>query len=678
MLKGSRLWRWGILALAVSLAACGEGGNATDAKAGNTAPTISGTPAILVAQGATYQFKPSAADADGDALIFGIDAKPAWATFDTSTGQLTGTPTSADVGVDPGVVIWVSDGHSQTTLPAFDLTVTAQPSGPNRAPLISGSPSTTIVAGTTYTFTPTASDADGNALSFTIRNKPAWATFSVATGQLQGVPQVANVGTFADIGISVSDGQATVALAAFAIAVTAPTTNSAPVISGAPVTSVEAGQAYMFVPTASDADGDTLTFSVAGLPAWAAFDTATGRLAGTPPAGTTGTFSNIVIRVTDGKAMASLAPFAISVTAATSNHAPTITGTPGTSVKPGAAYTFQPTGADADGDTLTYTIANRPTWATFSTATGRLQGTPTAPNIGTYANIVISVSDGKATAALAAFSINVPNTPPTISGSPATTASVGTAYAFTPTASDADPGTTLTFSIANKPSWASFSTSNGALTGTPSAAGTFATITISVSDGKAATALAAFSIVVTQPNRAPTISGNPPTAVMQGTAYAFTPTASDADSDTLTFSISNKPAWASFSTSTGSLSGTPGAGDVGTTSGIVISVSDGKASAVALAAFNIAVQAVATGSATLSWTPPTQNTDGSALTDLTGFKVYWGTTQGSYPNSASVGANVTAYVVTNLVPGTYFFVATAVNSAGAESQFSTSASKAVQ
>jgi hypothetical protein len=110
----------------------------------------------------------------------------------------------------------------------------------------------------------------------------------------------------------------------------------------------------------------------------------------------------------------------------------------------------------------------------------------------------------------------------------------------------------------------------------------------------------------------------------------------------------------------------------------VISVSDGKASAVALAAFNIAVQAVATGSATLSWTPPTQNTDGSALTDLTGFKVYWGTTQGSYPNSASVGANVTAYVVTNLVPGTYFFVATAVNSAGAESQFSTSASKAVQ
>jgi hypothetical protein len=126
------------------------------------------------------------------------------------------------------------------------------------------------------------------------------------------------------------------------------------------------------------------------------------------------------------------------------------------------------------------------------------------------------------------------------------------------------------------------------------------------------------------------------------------------------------------------LSGTPGAGDVGTTSGIVISVSDGEATT-ALAAFNVTVQAVATGSATLSWLPPTTNTDGTPLTNLAGYKVYWGTQQGTYPNSATLNnPGLTSYIVDNLVPGTYFFVATAVSGSGAESTFSNVASKTIQ
>jgi len=678
MMDDARLGRWGGLGLAVLLAACSQSPDGTTDSTGNTAPTISGTPGTSVAQGATYQFVPSATDSDGDALIFGIDAKPSWATFNTATGQLSGTPGAADVGVDRGIVIWVSDGKAQTTLPAFDLTVTAQSSGPNRAPIISGTPPTTVVAGATYTFTPTASDADGDPLTFAIHNKPAWATFSASTGQLMGVPPSA--GTFSAIGISVSDGKAAVALTDFDILVTPSTTNHAPVISGTPMTSVEAGQPYTFVPTASDPDGDPLTFSAAGVPGWAAFDAATGRLSGTPPTGTTGTFANIVISVSDGKLSASLAAFAITVSAPTTNRPPTISGTPATTAPQGVQYAFQPTAADPDNDPLTFTIANRPTWATFNTSTGRLQGTPSAANTGTYANIVISVSDGKASTPLAAFAITVANTPPTISGSPSTTASVGTAYAFTPTANDVDAGTTFTFSIANKPAWLTFSTTTGQLTGTPASGnvGTFANVTISVSDGKASASLAAFSIVVTQPNRAPTISGTPPTSVLQGSAYAFTPTASDADNDPLTFSITNMPAWAAFSTSTGALTGTPGAADVGTYANIQISVSDGKAAPVSLAAFSVTVQAVATGSATLTWTAPTQNTDGSALTDLAGYKIYWGTTQGSYPNSTTLNnPGLTTYVVTNLVSGTWYFAATAVNSVGVESAFSAPASKTI-
>jgi hypothetical protein len=469
-------------------------------------------------------------------------------------------------------------------------------------------------------------------------------------------------------------------LPSFTIVVTPPPVNRPPVISGTPMTSVEAGAAYTFVPTASDPDNDALTFSISGRPSWASFDTGLGRLAGTPPAGTSGTFGNIVISVSDGSGSASLPAFAITVTAATSNRAPTISGSPATTATQGTLYAFQPTATDPDGNALTFSIANRPTWATFNVATGVLQGTPGAAHIRTYNNIVISVSDGTAAAALPAFSITVAssNTPPTISGTPPTTATVGSQYTFTPTASDANGGT-LTFSIVNRPSWATFTATTGRLQGTPGAAnvGTFADIRISVSDGQDTTALAPFSIAVSQPNRAPTISGTPGTAVMQGTQYTFTPTASDPDGNTLTFSVTNPPAWATFDTATGRLSGTPGPQHVGATSGIVISVSDGTLSA-ALPAFTLTVQAVATGSAALSWTPPTQNTDGSPLTNLAGYKVYWGNMLGNYPNSVALNnPGLTSYVVVNLVPGTYFFVVTAVNSVGTESIFSAPASKTI-
>ncbi len=248
-----------------------------------------------------------------------------------------------------------------------------------------------------------------------------------------------------------------------------------------------------------------------------------------------------------------------------------------------------------------------------------------------------------------------------------------------PAANDAD-GDTLTFSIANLPGWATFSATTGRLQGTPATAniGTFTNIAITVSDGQLSAQLASFSIVVNAAaNQPPTISGVPPTAVIVGAGYSFTPTANDPDGDPLSFSLVNGPAWASLDATTGRLSGTPGVEHIGTTMGVVIRVDDGEATA-ALAAFNLTVQAVATGSATLSWTPPTTNADGSPLTNLAGYRVYWGTQPGDYPNSVTLSnPGLTSYVVDNLVPGTHYFVATAVNMAGNESVFSGVGSKTI-
>lgn len=175
-------------------------------------------------------------------------------------------------------------------------------------------------------------------------------------------------------------------------------------------------------------------------------------------------------------------------------------------------------------------------------------------------------------------------------------------------------------------------------------------------------------------NRAPSISGTATTSATVGASYSFTPTATDPDGNVLAFSISNKPAWATFNTSTGALAGTPNA--AGTFSNIVITVSDGTATA-ALASF--AINVTATGSATLSWVAPTQNTDGSALTDLAGYTIYYGTSSSSLSSTVSVNSpSTTTHTIPTLVTGrTYYFAIASVNNAGISSDLSSVASKTI-
>lgn len=271
------------------------------------------------------------------------------------------------------------------------------------------------------------------------------------------------------------------------------------------------------------------------------------------------------------------------------------------------------------------------------------------------------------------------NSAPAISGSPATQVTTGSAYNFLPSAVDRD-GQALTFAIANRPAWATFNTSTGLLSGTPgtAAVGAYSGIVISVSDGESSSALSAFTItVVAAHNGTPSIFGAPATRVVAGTAYAFTPVASDPDGATLAFSIARKPDWAVFNVSTGALTGTPSAAQAGTYSNIVITVSDGVSS-VSLPAFAITVDPPpSVGTAALSWSTPTQNTDGTPLTNLAGFRVYHGSNAGALTDVRSVSLPATTYEFTGLASGTHYFAVTALNAAGVESALSAIGSKSI-
>ncbi|HVC30294.1 MAG TPA: fibronectin type III domain-containing protein [Steroidobacteraceae bacterium] len=94
-------------------------------------------------------------------------------------------------------------------------------------------------------------------------------------------------------------------------------------------------------------------------------------------------------------------------------------------------------------------------------------------------------------------------------------------------------------------------------------------------------------------------------------------------------------------------------------------------SATSNAAGNGSLPAASTGAVTLNWTAPTENTDGSPLTDLSGYAIHYGTASGDYTQTISVSnAGIATYVVDNLTPGTYYFSVAAVNGQGTESPMS--------
>ena len=268
----------------------------------------------------------------------------------------------------------------------------------------------------------------------------------------------------------------------------------------------------------------------------------------------------------------------------------------------------------------------------------------------------------------------------TITGTPPATATVGKEYYFVPVVQNANQKT-LQFNYVSRPAWSADYMGSGAIIGTPTAPGVYSNIQIQAWDGEHFAETAPFTItVVGAGSTSLKISGTPAATATVGKFYSFTPTVVAPAGSSLTYSVSNKPSWTQFSSATGSLAGTPGAGNVATDSDIVMTVSDGAKSA-SLAAFNIAVQSAssgATGEATLSWSKPTDNTNGTPLTNLAGYVVRYGTNPAALSSQISVGsANTTDVEINNLSPGNWYFEVASVNTANMESEFSSAVSKTI-
>ncbi|MEI7245979.1 putative Ig domain-containing protein [Pectobacterium carotovorum] len=585
----------------------------------NASPVVSGTIAAQsIAQGGSLNVTVPAGtftDPDGDTLTLSATladgtALPAWLSFNPTTGTFSGTPANGDVG-SLTIKVTATDGSNASVSTTFGLTVT----NVNDAPVVAtpipaqsiaqdGSLSFTVPAGTFTdpdgdTLTLSATLADGTAL-------PAWLSFNPATGTFSGTPANGDVGSLT-IKVTATDGSNASVSTTFGLTVT--NVNDAPVVATPiPAQSVaQDGSLSFTVPagTFTDPDGDTLTLSATladgtALPAWLSFNPATGTFSGTPASGDIGNLT-IKVTATDGSSASVSTTFSLTVT--TVNEAPVVSGTiAAQSIAQGGNLNVTiPAGTftDPDGDTLTLsaTLADGttlPSWLSFNPATGTFSGTPANGDVGSL-TIKVTATDGSNASVSTTFGLTVTNVndAPVVSGTipPQNIAQGGSLNITIPAGTFTDPdGDTLTLSATLAdgtalPSWLSFNPATGTFSGTPGN-GDVGNLTIKVTatDGSSASVSTTFGLSVTNVNDAPVVSGTiAAQSIAQGGSLNVTipaGTFTDPDGDTLTLSATLAdgtalPAWLSFNPATGTFSGTPANGDVGSLT-IKVTATDGS------------------------------------------------------------------------------------------------------
>ena len=482
----------------------------------------------MVNEGQQLTFTVSATDGDaGDTLTYSATGLPTESTFNAGTRTFTWTPTYNQAGTYP-VTFTVSDGI-WTDTEAITINVT----NANRAPVLASIGVKSTNENQLLTFTISASDPDGDALTYNATGVPGWATFNADTKIFSGTPGYTDAGS-SNVTFSVTDGSTPVSEI---VTITVNNANRAPVLESIGSKYVDEGIKLEFAINASDPDNDGLTYSATSVPGWATFDSLTKTFTGTPGYSDAGTFL-VTFTVSDGSLSETES---ITISVSDVNRAPELGTVGDKSVAEGSALTFSLVGSDADGQTLTYSSTALPAGATLTGAD--FAWTPTFEQAGTYP-VTFTVSDGSSTDT---EDINIVvsdlNRAPTLASIGNKNIAEGSPLTFTLVGTDAD-GQNLTYSSTSLPTGATLTGANFAWTPTFEQAGTYP-VTFTVSDG-VLTDTEAISIIVSDLNRAPTLASIGNKNIAEGSPLTFTLSGTDADGQTLTYSSTALPAGATL------------------------------------------------------------------------------------------------------------------------------------
>ncbi len=439
----------------------------------NNAPVITSTAITQITEGGDYSYQVTATDADGDTLTYSLTQNPTWLSIDADTGLVSGTAPFIDVDEVFAVTVTVSDGED-STIQFYSLTVNnvVLINGP---PVFTSSPVTQVDENQDYSYVVIADDPEGIWLEYNLIQAPSWLNidpnYLVVDNNralLYGTAPAVSVDTDFDVTVEVSDGFNTVSQSYVLTVANVLVINNAPVITSTAVTQVDENQAYSYQVTATDADGDTLTYSFTTAPSWLSVDTNTGLISGTAPTVSSDTDFDVTVQVSDGADVTSQTYVLTVINAFVSNNAPVITSTAVTQVDENQAYSYQVTATDADGDTLTYSLTTTPSWLSVDADTGFVTGTAPVVSVNTDFEVTIDVSDGtditSQSYVLTVANVLVINNAPVITSTAVTSVDENQVYSYQVVATDAD-GDTLTYSLTAAPAWLSIDSSTGLITG---------------------------------------------------------------------------------------------------------------------------------------------------------------------------------------------------------------------
>jgi RHS repeat-associated protein len=525
----------------------------------NTPPAITSEPSPVAVVDLPYRYTPSAQDANNDAVTFHLVGGPEGMLLDPTAGALDWTPSVAQVGTHP-VTIAARDAQGAESMQAFSLRVV--PTAVNNFPTIASAPRTAVQLGRSYLYMLTANDEDGDPLVKTLVTAPAGMAFDATTGLVEWTPTNAQLGRH-NVRLVVDDGRTGIVEQSFTIDVVTEGTNLPPAISSVPLLSATVETPYAYDPSASDADGDVLLFSLARAPQGMSVDPMHGNLRWTPTADQLGPHE-VILEVADPQGGRATQRF--TIVARNVNTTPLITTTPLANAAVDKLYVYGVGAIDADRDPLSIALVSGPDGMTLDTARGLLKWTPTILQVGEHA-VEIRVQDDRGAAATQSYSVVVrdasENLPPIVTSSPRLEATVGARYSYAISAGDPEGGP-VTYEIVGGPAGAVVDRNTGLVQWTPSAGQLGSQqVTLAAIDDAGARAAQTFNITVRAPNRGPQLLNQPQTAAMPDEAYVFDVQASDPDGDALAYRLEAGPSGMTIDPQRGRMTWNPTQADLG-------------------------------------------------------------------------------------------------------------------
>jgi hypothetical protein len=258
----------------------------------------------------------------------------------------------------------------------------------------------TSAEGSAVSLALTASDPDGNALTYSATGLPGGLAINATSGVISGTLTYTSAGV-SSVMATVSDGSLSQSRT-FSWTVT--NTNRAPSLTQPANQTSPAGTAVSLALTASDPDGTAVTFTATGLPAGLAINAASGVISGTP---TQVAVYSVTATASDGSLSQSRT---FSWTITTGNRPPTLAQPADQMSASNTDVSLQLSGSDPDGTPVTYQATGLPPGATINTSTGLISGHLTVGSAGLY-SVTATVSDGSLSASRTfAWSVDITDT----------------------------------------------------------------------------------------------------------------------------------------------------------------------------------------------------------------------------------------------------------------------------